>query len=217
VLSDAEICLFWRACAELGRDGSYDSYPYGELFKVLLLTAQRRNETASMELEEINEHNGIWTIPAGKAKGKSIHDVFLSAPAWDIVMNVTGEGQRYLPKFVFSRVEGKPVCGFSQAKRELDATMTRLNKGKKIPPWRIHDLRRSAATIMTRSLKIPPHVVDRVLAHKPKGATGVAGVYDRYQYMDERKDALEQLGTYLVDLEARMAGKNVLQFHPMSA
>ena len=72
-------------------------------------------------------------------------------------------------------------------------------KGNAIPPWTLHDLRRTAATGMAR-LKIPPHVVDRTLNHTSGTIRGIAAIYNRFAYLDERRAALEAWGRYLNNL-----------------
>ena len=68
-----------------------------------------------------------------------------------------------------------------------------------IPPWVLHDLRRTAATGMAR-LNFPPHVVDKVLNHISGTIRGVAAVYNRFEYLDERRAALEAWGQYVEKL-----------------
>jgi hypothetical protein len=70
-----------------------------------------------------------------------------------------------------------------------------------IPPWVLHDLRRSAATGMAR-LKIPPHVVDKILNHSTGAVSGIAAVYNKFQYLEERRAALELWGRYVDNLVA---------------
>jgi hypothetical protein len=94
------------------------------------------------------------------------------------------------------------VSGFSRAKRRLDAAMLaakREQRGAKcdsIPGWILHDLRRTAATGMAR-LNIAPHVVDKVLNHVSGTIRGVAAVYNRFEYLEERRAALEAWGRYV--------------------
>jgi len=74
-----------------------------------------------------------------------------------------------------------------------------LSECTKIPDWRLHDLRRTAATGMAR-LNIPPHVVDKVLNHVSGTIRGVAAVYNRFEYLEERRAALEAWGRYVCNL-----------------
>jgi integrase len=70
---------------------------------------------------------------------------------------------------------------------------------KGLPAWTLHDLRRTAATRMAK-LNVPPHVVDRILNHVSGTIRGVAAVYNRHGYLEERKAALEGWGRHVEDL-----------------
>jgi hypothetical protein len=117
---------------------------------------------------------------------------------------------------VFSAAGAAPVSGFSRAKGRLDGLMAVLlreesgNPEAAISGWRLHDLRRTAATGMAR-LKFAPHVVDKVLNHVAGAIRGVAAVYNRFEYLDDRKVALEAWGRYVENL-VRPGGDNVVEF-----
>jgi integrase len=182
VLSDDEIKLFWVACDEIG-------WPFGPLFQLLLLSAQRRDEVATMQWSEIDLERRLWSLPREKAKNDQGHDVHLSqAAAILAALPRIGAAGGY----VFTTNARSAVSGFSRAKERLDALMAKA-AGHEIEPWILHDLRRTAATGMAR-LKIAPHVVDRVLNHTSGTIRGVARVYNRFEYYDERKAALEAWG-----------------------
>jgi integrase len=117
---------------------------------------------------------------------------------------------RSLPRIgdglVFTTTGETAVSGFSKSKRRLDAVMLEAKRaelgtrsGDAIPGWTLHDLRRTAATSMAK-LKIFPHVTDKVLNHVSGTISGVAAIYNRFEYLDERRDALDAWGRYLSDL-----------------
>jgi integrase len=194
-LTDDEIRWFWRGCDEIG-------WPFGPLFMLLLLTAQRRDEVGGMRWPEIDLTKRTWTLPRQRTKGDREHDVQLSGMAVDVLRSLPritndSNGQDGL---VFTTTGRKPVSGFGNAKRRLDALMTAarrrslgLSENMKIPDWRLHDLRRTAATGMAR-LNIAPHVVDKILNHSAGTIRGVAAIYNRFDYLDERRVALESWG-----------------------
>jgi integrase len=186
VLSDDELRWLWRACDEVG-------WPFGPLVKLLLLTAQRRDEVAGMEWPEIDLVKRVWTIPRHKAKNDRVHEVQLSPATTELLHALPHVGDR----LVFTTTGDTPISGFSKAKRRLDAAMLKAKRaefgareGDAIPPWTLHDLRRTAATGMAR-LNFPPHVVDKVLNHVSGTIRGVAAVYNRFAYLDERREALD--------------------------
>jgi integrase len=96
-----------------------------------------------------------------------------------------------MPKydFVFSIQGTKPFRRFSAAKRKLDALAG-------FTGWRLHDLRRTCVSGMAR-LGIAPHVADKVLNHQSGTISGVAAVYQRHDFLAERKVALERWGAHV--------------------
>jgi integrase len=221
-LSDDEIRLFWLACDRMG-------WPFGPLFQLLLLTAQRRDEVGTMTFGELDLEHHLWVIPREKAKNDRAHEVSLSDHALAIIAELQRMRGRIAElknsPFVFTMNGRTPVSGFSRAKERLDAEMERLARMARglpeddaacrkalklkggeelprlVPEFILHDLRRTAATGMAR-LNIAPHVVDKVLNHTGGAIRGVAAVYNRFEYSAERRAALEAWGRYIDNLLA---------------
>jgi integrase len=190
VLSDDEIRLFWASCDKLG-------WPFGPMFKLLLLTAQRRDEVGGMAWSEIDLDKRQWTIPREKAKNDRAHEVHLSRLAVEIIGSLPRIGTAGL---VFTTNGKRPVSGFSKSKKRLDEHMVdMLGAGAVIDDWILHDLRRTAATGMAR-LNIAPHVVDKILNHVSGTIRGVAAVYNRHSYIPERDAALDAWSRYVEGL-----------------
>jgi integrase len=188
VLSDIEIRVLWRAL-----DAS--PAPYRQLVRFLLLTAQRREEAARAQQSEFVGDS--WTIPAARYKTGIPQVVPLTPEARrqiDELADVHALGPH-----VFSSSGRKPFSGFSKAKRQLDDRIEALlieergappEAGKRLmPPWRLHDLRRTAKTLMVRA-GVRPDISERVLGHV---IGGVEGTYDRHDYLTERRAALQTL------------------------
>jgi integrase len=167
VLTDDEIRLLW---AQLDASGTF-----GALVKVLLLTGQRRGEVAGMRRSEINP-DGVWTIPAARYKTKRAHAVPLSATAQTVI-----EAQ---PKgdVVFASAIGTAFSGYDKPKKALE-------KASGTSCWTLHDLRRTAKTLMQRA-GVRPDISERVLGH---ALGAIEGTYDRHSYLDEKRDALGKL------------------------
>ena len=188
VLSDDEIRIIWPVLDEAG--------VFGALVKTLLLTAQRRDEVAQMAWKEIGS-DGIWTIPAERYKTKQPNHVPLSQDALAVIeAQPRVEGSDYI---FASRVK-TPFSGFGKSKAALDkaalAAMKQNAKGGKVEPipnWTLHDLRRTAKTLMARA-GVRPDISERVLGHV---IAGVEGTYDRHSYADEKRDALEKLAAMI--------------------
>lgn len=174
VVADNELRAIWRAC------GPND---HGRIVRLLLLTAQRRDEVGSMQWAEIDLNSGTWVIPAARSKNRRPHEVPLAPEAVSILREVP----RVLGRdYVFGTGRGG-FSGWSKAKRELDLKANALLPT--LIPWRIHDLRRTAATGMA-NLGVAPHIIEAALNHISGSRAGVAGIYNRATYRDEKRSAL---------------------------
>jgi integrase len=175
VLTSGEIVKFWQA-ASAERGG------LASVLKLLLITGCRLREVADMRRAELSDDGATWTIPGTRTKNHRAHAVPLPLLARELI--AAGDGE-----FVFA-TNGKPLpSGWSKAKDRLDARM-------QIAPWRIHDLRRTAATGMAE-IGIAPHVVEAVLNHVSGAKASVAGVYNRAAYAAEKKNALERWAAHI--------------------
>ena len=145
---------------------------------------------------------GCGTSRPAAAKNNEAHTFPLNDLAVEIIK---GLPQINGSEFVFTINGTKPLVNFSFAKRRAERAMGTSD-------WRIHDLRRTATTLMAR-LGIPPHVADKVLNHQSGTISGVAAVYNRFEYLDERKAALEALGRFIEKLIGR-ARDNVVELRP---
>lgn len=162
---------------------------FGRIVRLLLLTAQRRDEVAEMPWAEADLAGGIWHLPAERTKNGLPHDVPLSAPALAILAEAPRIEGREL---VFGSGSGG-FQGFSRAKARLD-------KDSGVKDWRLHDLRRTAATGMG-NIGVLPHVVEAVLNHVSGSKAGVAGVYNYALYNPEKRAALDLWAAHLAALD----------------
>jgi integrase len=184
-LSDAEIRAFWWACDELG-------YPYGPIYQLLLLTAARLREVAKLPKRELDTDARLWTLPAARTKSGRTFLVYLNDSMMDIINRLSRFADT---EFVFIGAEGAVVSGFSKAKAKLDELMlARLKREGHISDhgeperWRIHDLRHTARTNFSR-VGIDDNIAERLLNH---AVPGIRGVYNHWQFFEEKKDALER-------------------------
>lgn len=181
VITDAELGAIWAAC----RDDDY-----GRVVRLLILTAQRREEVAALAYGELDFESALWSIPKGRTKNGLPHDVPLSDPA---VHLLRAAPQREGRSLVFGDGIGG-FQGWSKAKAALDKRIAA--KGQTVRPWRLHDLRRTAATRMAE-MGVLPHVVEAILNHASGHKAGVAGVYNRATYGREKREALTNWAEYL--------------------
>ena len=157
--------------------------PYGRIVEFLALTGQRREEVAQLKWDELDEKTRTWTIPGSRTKNKKAHIVHLSEPAWKVIEACSGQ------PYVFGTATGKRFQQFGRGKRAID-------KLCRVGGWRLHDLRRTIVSGMAR-LGIPPHVADKILNHQAGTISGVAAVYQRHDFLVERKEALDRWGAHV--------------------
>ncbi len=198
VLTDDELRDLWAAT-----DLTTGRSPFAAMVRALLLSGARRDEVARMRWDEIE--GDMWVVPAARYKTARENAVPLT-PALATIIGTKPDGGG---PFVFSTTGGRrPISGYSKAKVALDAKIAALQAKAgcgPMPAWRLHDLRRTARTLMSRA-GVDANVAEMVLGHV---IPGIRGIYDRHRYGPERRDALERLAT-LVDRIVNPAAANVV-------
>jgi len=195
VLSDGELVQIWRACDELG-------YPFGSLFRLLMLTGQRREEVAALNWNELDREKRLWLLPSTRAKNKKSHLVPLSDLAIEVLDEAAASKDWPKSGLVFSTTGKTPPSGFSKAKRRLDECI-QLASNCSGEAWRLHDLRRTLATGLQR-LGIRFEVTEAVLNHISGARSGIAGVYQRHDWAQEKRDALDAWAGSILRLLGRV-------------
>ncbi len=180
-----ELRWFWHACEVEGP-------PFEPVLKLLLLTGCRLSEIAMMTRTELSDDFAMLRLPKERTKNNRPHDVPLPPLARDILSKVKLIDGCNL---IFSITGRAPLWGFDRLKNSIDATM-KAAAGKEIEHWTLHDLRRTAATGMAH-IKIPPHIIEATLNHVSGAKRGVAGVYNREEYADEKFAALERWSSFV--------------------
>jgi integrase len=188
VLVDDELRAVWRAAeASTG--------PFGRLVRFILLTGARRTEAAAMAWIELS---GEWTLPGARNKTKV-----------DFVRPLSAEARAVLPAkvdgcdYVFTTDGANPISGFAKFKLAFD-------KACGVTGWTLHDLRRTARSLMSRA-GVPADHVERCLGHI---MPGVRAVYDRYEYLEEKRDAFDRLAALIMEIinpTMRRPNENVLE------
>lgn len=195
VLTDAEIRLFWRACDDAGQ-------PFGPFGKLLLLTGQRRGEVGEMTEAELA--GDTWHLSADRTKNKRPHDVPLSKAARAVLAGV--ERIKSKPGYIFTTTGDTPVSGFSRAHSILAAKMIEIasedaGEPVEIPRWTWHDLRRTMATGLAR-LGVPVRITEAAINHVSGTGGGIVAVYQRHDYADEKREAMQLWGEAVADILA---------------
>jgi integrase len=178
VLDDTELTQVILAARKIGG-------PYGAIVELLALTGQRREEVACLRWEELDLAERIWTIPKARTKTTKAHIVHLSKQALAVLKRADRRGP-----LVFTLLGTKPFQDFTHAKRRLDQLSG-------VTGWRLHDLRRTCVSGMAR-LGVAPHVADKILNHQSGTISGVAAVYQRHEFLAERRAALDLWGAHVI-------------------
>jgi integrase len=173
-LTDDELRAVWKAADE-------SQSVFGWLAQYLLLTATRRNEAARMKRSEVSGTD--WTIPESRYKTDLELLIPLSPDAEAILAKVPKIGRA---GFVFTIDGSTPIAGFSKFKREFD-------KKCGVEGWTLHDLRRTARSLMSRA-GTPADHAEICLGHV---LPGIRGTYDKYEYRDEKRRAFEALASLI--------------------
>lgn len=204
-LTDDEIKTLWPHIEKL-RPNPRD------ILKLGLLTAQRPGEIHSMKWEDIDFAKGVWTI--SDTKTGNDHLLPLSPQVKQILekrKNGVGYTKKQLwmkdSEFVFpSNYNVNKGAASGHAKSTKDARK-KLQNNSSVTEWTAHDLRRTARTIMSR-LKIKHHIRERVLNH---AQSGIQGVYDRYDYLQEKGDALNKLANEIDTILGKEKSTKVIE------
>jgi integrase len=187
VLSDAELAEVWVA---LGKD------QFGDIVRLLILTGQRREEIGGLRWSEIDFEGCRIILPPQRTKNNREHAIPLAPAARAIVERQPRrkDGDGAPRDLIFGRGRGG-FSAWSDCKENLNQRLlvARLEadlKAKPMADWRLHDLRRTVATVMADRLGVFPHIIEAVLNHVSGHHAGVAGVYNRARYEDEMRAAL---------------------------
>jgi integrase len=195
VLSDAELTAIWNALPDSD---------YGLIVRLLILTGQRREEIGGLRWSEVDVAKRVIALPSDRTKNHRAHDVPMSKKALEILK---AQPRRAGRDFAFGdgpRSNGQDGAkqggfqGWSKSKNALD-------EQTKIAAWRLHDLRRTVATGMA-DLGVQPHIIEAVLNHASGHKAGIAGVYNRAAYADEKAAAL---ALWAKHIDRLISGKSV--------
>jgi integrase len=197
VLSDDEVRLAWCAFERVG-------WPFGRIAQLLLLTGARRSEVAGMRWGEIDLSAKVWRLPKSRTKNGRDHEIPLSDAAISIVESLphVGDGKSGL---VFTTAGLSPVSNFSDGKAAIDKAVPGA-----LAHWVFHDLRRTVATNLQR-LGVKLEVTEAVLNHVSGSRAGIIGVYQRHEYADEKRAALDAWARRLDAIVTGAPAANVIE------
>jgi integrase len=192
VLADDELAAIWKAAAD---------DQYGTIVKLLMLTGARRDEIASLRWSEVDLDDATVTLPPARTKNRREHVIPLSEPALAILAVQPRHDDR---DHVFGRGVDRGFQDWSGSKVDLDASLGNAFE------WRLHDFRRSLSTALHERFGVQPHVIEVILGHVGGHKAGVAGVYNKAAYFDERRRALARWAEHVEQIvSGKQPGKIV--------
>ena len=184
VLTDPELALIWTVT-----DGAAD---HDRIVRLLMLTGARREEIAGMRWSEITmrgDGTAAWVLPSERSKNHLPHELDLPLMVATLLPEPRGTPMARCASWCLARASGA-FSGWSRCKRRLDKRIAMANGGKAIPPWVLHDLRRTFVTRLN-DLGVEPHVIEALVNHTSGAAkAGVAGIYNRSVYGAQKRAAL---------------------------
>lgn len=180
-LSDEELGRIWMAAPNTHSC-------FGPIIRLLIVTGQRREEVSSLRWEELNRKDLLWTLPGERAKNGEPNRIPLNELAVAILDEVAGSAIWPRSGRMFTTSRGGRFTGYSKGKIKLDLLMSQDGR-EPLPDWRLHDLRRTLATGFQR-LGVRFEVTEAVLNHVGGSRAGVAGIYQRHDWKDEKREEI---------------------------
>ena len=179
ILSDDDLRAVWKQADANGT--------FGALIRILLLTGQRREKVSAMRWQDVSV-DGVWSITTEDREKGNARELELPAAATEIIKRQPRFADN---PFVFAGRGGSYATGYSKSKAAFDAKLDA--SGAIVEPWTLHDLRRTARSLMARA-GVRLDIAERVLGH---AINGVEGTYDRHSYREEKKHALAALAVLI--------------------
>ena len=184
----------WNACDNFNP-------AFAGVIRMMALTGQRRGEVSGMKWSELSDDGKTWTIPGSRTKNKQTHVVPLSPAARALIGTRDSENR----VFVFTANGRNAVAGFSKVKVAIDAVVQFKEE------WRWHDIRRTVATGLQK-LGVQLPVTEAILNHVSGSRSGIVGLYQRHDYADEKRVALERWAAHV---DALISGDEVDNVTPI--
>jgi integrase len=178
ILGDDELRVIWSTAET---DGTF-----GALVRLCLLTAQRRSKILRIRWDDVTPA-GEWVISTEAREKGNPGKLRLPEAA---VAIIRAQPRTSNPYVLAGRWDG-PFRGLARAKTRFDGKLPAM------PPWTLHDLRRTARSLMSRA-GVLPDIAERVLGHVVGGT--VQQTYDRHTYTREKADALMRLAALIQEI-----------------
>ncbi|MEG3178276.1 site-specific integrase [Sphingomonas sp. RB3P16] len=189
-LSDSELQRVWKASVQCHRC-------FGPIVRLLICTGQRREEVTGLSWEEVSQSERLWALPGNRAKNKEPNRIPLNGLAV-AELDAIAKGEKWPTRGrVFTTSSGHTFTAHSKGKDQLDRAVAK-DGGDPVPHWRLHDLRRTLATGFQR-LGVRFEVTEAILNHVGASRSGVAGIYQRHDWKDEKREALQAWEAHILE------------------
>ena len=210
VLSDDELARVWHASSKL-------DFPFGPLYKLLVLTGARLDEVRRLTWDEVDLDAARITLEGERTKNGKRHVIPLSPEAAGVIselprVKAPGNG----PAYLFTTNGKNPVSGTSRAKQRLDRLAARtspdgdqLDEEHPLPAWRNHDIRHTFVSHTNDAGLAEPHVIEAFVNHLSGFRKGIAGRYNHAAYLDQRVELARRWGAHVAALVGRAPGNVV--------
>ena len=187
-LSYDELRLIWNAAPSC--------HPcFCPIVRLLITTGQRREEVSGMQWQEVDRNERMWTLPGARSKNGELNRVPLNDLSIKVLDRCAGGMKWPRNGKVFATSNGNRFSAYHKSKLTIDSVIENWT-GDPLPPWRLHDLRRTVATNFQR-LGVRFEVTEAVLNHVSGSRAGVAGIYQRHDWKDEKAQALSDWNRHL--------------------
>jgi integrase len=196
ILSDDELRAVWKASER------EDMGAFGAIVRLCLLTGQRSRRIATMKWADFDGQ--VWTVPMEAREKGTGGELLLPETAVTIIEAQRSKRIAKNPYVFAVGIRRGAFNSFSEGKAKLDKKLP-----KKMPAWVVHDLRRTARSLLARA-GVRPDYAERVLGHV---VGGVEGVYDRHAYRDEKASALRALASLIDTIVNPPDADNVVPLH----
>jgi len=190
-LSDGELGRIWLQALKCHRC-------FGPIVRLLIVTGQRREEIAGLHWEELDRDQRELKLSGDRTKNGEPTSIPLSDLAMAVLDRVARAERWPRHGRVFPTSSGAGFTAYAKEKKKLDKFVSN-DGGDPLPPWRLHDLRRTLATGFQR-LGVRFEVTEAVLNHVGSSRSGVAGIYQRHDWREEKREALRLWNDHVMDV-----------------
>lgn len=204
----------WLSDEELGRiwiQAPKTHHCFGPIVRLLIVTGQRREEVSSLSWHELDRRERLWILPGDRTKNGEPNRIPLNDLALAVLDELAGSDAWPRHGRLFATSRGGAFTGYDKGKKKLDLLVSE-DGGEPVANWRLHDLRRTLATGFQR-LGVRFEVTEAVLNHVGGSRAGVAGIYQRHDWKDEKREALALWNEHVSSIIRSASSRGHIESH----